>query len=90
MKWVKNYFLIGSNSAGNNAFFVKKTLWNKAKKLIINKKVFDSKFRESRNAKGELTFLDKKKSLELIKNKFMIDLKSKSKKRIFHQYTRKI
>ena len=79
----KNYFLIGSNSAGNNAFFVKKTLWNKAKKLIINKKVFDSKFRESRNAKGELTFLDKKKSLELIKNKFMIDLKSKSKKRIF-------
>ena len=79
----KNYFLIGTNSAGNNAFFVKKNIWNKLKKLIITKKVFVSKFRESRNIKGVLTFLEKKKSLELIKNKFMIDLKSKSKKRIF-------
>ena len=79
----KNYFFVGSNSAGNNAFFVKKNLWNKVKKLIIKKKVFVSKFRESRNKKGELTFLEKKKSLELIKNKFIIDLKNKRKKRIF-------
>ena len=79
----KNYFLIGTNSAGNNAFFVKKNIWNKLKKLIITKKVFVSKFRESRNIKGVLTFLEKKKSLELIKNKFMIDLKDNSKKKIF-------
>ena len=79
----KNYFLIGTNSAGNNAFFVKKNIWNKVKKLIITKKVFVSKFRESRNIKGVLTFLEKKKSLELIKNKFMIDLKDNSKKKIF-------
>lgn len=79
----KNYFLIGTNSAGNNAFFVKKNIWNKVKKLIIKKKVFVSKFRESRNIKGVLTFLEKKKSLELIKNKFMIDLKDNSKKKIF-------
>ena len=77
----KNYFLIGTNSAGNNAFFVKKNIWNKVKKLIIKKKVFVSKFRESRNIKGVLTFLEKKKSLELIKNKFMIDLKDNSKKK---------
>ena len=79
----KNYFLIGTNSAGNNAFFVKKNIWNKARKLIINKKVFDSKFRESRNTKGELTFLDKKSSLKLIQNKLIIDLKNKNKKKIF-------
>jgi hypothetical protein len=79
----KNYFLIGTNSAGNNAFFVRKNIWNKVKKLIIKKKVFVSKFRESRNIKGVLTFLEKKKSLELIKNKFMIDLKDNSKKKIF-------
>ena len=79
----KNHFLIGTNSAGNNAFFVKKNIWNKVKKLIITKKVFVSKFRESRNIKGVLTFLEKKKSLELIKNKFMIDLKDNSKKKIF-------
>ena len=79
----KKYFLIGTNSAGNNAFFLKRNLWNKAKKIIIEKKVFDAKFRESRNVKGNLTFLDKKKSLELIKNKLMIDLRKNKKKRIF-------
>ena len=79
----KNYFLIGTNSAGNNAFFIKRNHWNKANKLIIEKKVFDAKFRESRNVKGNLTFLNKKKSLELIKNKLMIDLKNNKKKKIF-------
>jgi len=78
----KNYYLVGTNSAGNNAFFVKKNLWHKVKKLIIKKKVFNSKFRESRDAKGKLTFLSKKKSLILIKNKFMIDLKNNIKKKI--------
>ena len=78
----KNYFFIGTNSAGNNAFFIEKKLWNKARKFIIEKKVFVSKFRESRNAKGKLNFLDKKKCLEVIKNKHMIDLKDNRKKRI--------
>ena len=79
----RNYFLIGTNSAGNNAFFLKKNHWNKANKLIVEKKIFNSKFRESRDVKGNLNFLDKKESLELIKNKFMIDLRSNKKKRIF-------
>ena len=78
----KNYFLIGTNSAGNNAFFLKKNLFNKINKLISEKKIFVSKFRESRDSNGKLTFLDKKKSLEIIKNKHMIDLKSKKKIKI--------
>ena len=52
----------------------------KSKKLIYEKKIFISKFRESRNLKGELTFLNKKKSLEMIKNKIVIDLKNNQKK----------
>ncbi len=78
----KNYFLIGTNSAGNNAFFLKKNIWNKAKKFVVEKKIFVSKFRESRNTKGKLTFLNKKKSLNLIKNKIMIDIKSNKKIRL--------
>ena len=78
----KNYFLIGTNSAGNNAFFIKKNHWNKANKLIIKKKIFDAKFRESRDVKGNLSFLDKKEALELIKNKSIIDLKSNKKIKI--------
>ncbi len=78
----KNYFLIGTNSAGNNAFFLKKNIWNKAKKFVVKKKIFVSKFRESRDTKGKLTFLNKKESLNLIKNKIMIDIKSKKKIRL--------
>lgn len=79
----RNYFFIGTNSAGNNAFFVNQNIWKKAKKLIYEKKIFISKFRESRNLKGELTFLNKKKSLEMIKNKIVIDLKNNQKKKLF-------
>ncbi len=78
----KNYLFLGTNSAGNNAFFVKRNLCSKLKKNILEKKIFMSKFRESRDFRGNLTFLDKKKSLELIKNKFIIDLKNKKKKKI--------
>ena len=78
----KNYFLIGTNTAGNNAFFVRKDLWKILNKMILNKKIFMSKFRESRDQKGNLSFLDKKKSLELIKNKHIIDLNDKNKKKL--------
>ena len=80
---IKNYHLLGTNSAGNNAFFIKRNLWRKASMLITEKKIFESKFRESRNISGNLTFLDKKKSLKLIKKKLMIDLRKKKKKKIF-------
>lgn len=79
----RNYFFIGTNSAGNNAFFLKKKHWNRAKKIIIEKKVFVSKFRESRDVRGNLSFLNKKDSLELIKNKFVIDLIDNKRKKIF-------
>ena len=78
----KNYFLIGTNTAGNNAFFVRKDLWKVLNKMILNKKIFMSKFRESRDQKGNLSFLDKRESLNLIRNKHVIDLKSKKKKMI--------
>ena len=78
----KNYSFIGTNSAGNNAFFVKKNLRNAVSKIILYKKIFRSKFRESKDLKGNLSFLSKKKSLELIKNKHIIDLNDKNKKKL--------
>ena len=79
----RNYFFIGTNSAGNNAFFVKQNIWKKINKLITDKKIFESKFRESRNSNGKLIFLNKKKSLQLIKNKTVIDLKNDKKRKLF-------
>ena len=78
----KNYFFVGTNSAGNNAFFVNKNIWNIIKKQVINNKIFTSKFRESRSKSYKLTFLNKRKSLDLIKNKIVFDLDKKCKKKI--------
>ncbi len=80
----KNYILLGTNSAGNNAFFIKKTFSNQVKKIINERKIFKSKFRESRNRKGNLTYLDKKQSLKLIENEFFIDLKNNKKKKLIN------
>ena len=51
---------------------------------MLKKKIFTSKFRESRNKNGTLTFLDKKESLKLIQNQFVIDLKDNKKKKLIN------
>lgn len=70
----KGYFFIGTNSSGNNGFFVKRNFSHSIKKSIKSKNIYIGKFRESRNHKGKLSHLSKTKSLELIKNKLVIDL----------------
>ena len=64
----KKYFLLGTNTAGNNAFFMRNNFLKEVNKIIEEKKIFTSKFRESRNKNGNLTFLSKKESLLLIQN----------------------
>ena len=54
-------------------------------KIILKKKIFKSKFRESRDQKGSLNFLDKKNSLKLINNKYIIDLKDGNIKKKLNQ-----
>ena len=81
----KNYHLLGTNSAGNNAFFIRKNLWKYMSNIILKKKIFKSKFRESRDQKGSLNFLDKKNSLKLINNKYIIDLKDGNIKKKLNQ-----
>ena len=51
-------------------------------KIVKNKKIFNSKFREGRDKNGKLNFLDKKKSLRKIKDKFVFDINSKKNKKI--------
>ena len=71
---LKGYIFIGSNSSGNNAYFVKKAKF----KHLINKlktiKVFEPKFRESRNLKNKKTFLNYKDSLIKIRKKKILNL----------------
>ena len=63
----KGYALVTCNSAGNNAFFVKKNLLNdKVKELSIIEAFQERKFRESRDKNNKLTFLNSAEEKELI------------------------
>jgi len=53
----KGYALVGSNSAGNNAYFVKKDRLGNLRPLTAEAGYVESRFRESRDPSGHLTFL---------------------------------
>lgn len=63
----KGYYFIGSNSAGNNAYFVRKEFVGDLKVLSAQEGYVESRFRESRDEKGRLTFLRGTQRLEAIK-----------------------
>lgn len=51
------YSFVGSNSAGNNAYFVKNEFLKDLKPLTAKEGFVASKFRQSRDEKGELNYL---------------------------------
>lgn len=64
----KGYTFIGSNSAGNNAYFVKNEFMNQNFPAVtVEDDYVVSLFRESRNELGELTYLDGDDRYEVIK-----------------------
>lgn len=63
----KGYALVGSNSAGNNAFFVRRDRLNDLKELTPAAAYVESKFKESRDCNGHLTFLTGERRLEEIR-----------------------
>ncbi len=65
----KGYSFIGCNSAGNNAYFVRKDKLNeKIKAVSIEDGFVQSKYRESRDKNGKLTYLSKKDAKNLLKD----------------------
>ena len=81
----KGYILLGTNSNGVNAYFIRKEYYNELKKKIRNIKKFSSKFRESRDKNYKKNFLrgiERKKKIEdvelinLDKKKEIIKLKN--------------
>lgn len=53
----KGYALIGSNSHGNNAYFVRQDRLGPLRPLAAEEAYVESQFRESRDDQGQLTFL---------------------------------
>lgn len=62
----KGYTFIGSNSHGNNAYFIRNDHAGAFRKLSAKEGYVVSKFRESRDEKGELTYLTGHDRLKLL------------------------
>lgn len=54
----KGYAFVGCNQAGNNAYFVRKEKLNGLPALSVQEGYVYSRFRESRNQAGQMSFLD--------------------------------
>ena len=73
----KGYFFIGSNSSGNNAYFIRKDKISNIKTVTISEGYVLSKFKESRDTKGKLTFLRSNERLNKIKGIRVYDTRLK-------------
>jgi hypothetical protein len=63
----KGYIFIGSNSAGNNAYFIRKDMANGFRSLTAKEGYMSSKYRESRDIQNQLTYLSGLDRLKILK-----------------------
>lgn len=81
-----NYYYMGSNSAGNNAFFVRKDCISEDKIPTKSKEFIKSKYRESRDQNGRLTYLRGVERLKAIKEMEVVNLTNNHRERIADIY----
>ncbi len=70
----KGYLFVGSNSNGSNAFFIRKDKIGNIKPVSIESGYVKSKFKESRNAKGHLSYVSDDDRLKIIEDMFVYDI----------------
>lgn len=64
----KGYSFVGSNSAGNNAYFVRNDKLGRVRPISVNEGYVASKFREHRDENGHLTFTPGNRAIKTINN----------------------
>jgi hypothetical protein len=64
----KGYLLLGSNILGHNAFFIRADIAGEFRELELREAYVASKFRESRNQSGKLTYVRGNDRVKLIEN----------------------
>lgn len=82
----KGYAFVGSNSAGNNAYFVRLDKLANIKPLDIEQGYVAARFRESRNAEGDLTYLGSAARLQEISDMEVFDIEHAAMVRIADLY----
>ena len=78
----KGYVLVGSNSAGNNVFFVRQDCMFGMKGVDAEKAYVESRFRESRDVRGRLTYLTGKSRLHEIRELPIYDVEQNALKQL--------
>jgi hypothetical protein len=78
----KGYAFVGSNSHGNNAYFVKQGHLGALRAVSCEDGYRCSRFRESRDADGKLTFLGGDARLDAIRDMTVFDLESGANRRL--------
>ncbi|GAB4049032.1 hypothetical protein GCM10028810_37770 [Spirosoma litoris] len=74
----KGYAFVGCNQAGNNAYFVKKDKLNGLPAISVEEGYVYSRFRESRNQNGQMSFLDGVERRALLEGLPVINTKTNS------------
>jgi hypothetical protein len=74
----KGYVFVGSNSNGNNAYFVRKDRLGALKPLRVETGYVKSKFRESRDAEGRLSYIPGDQRLKTIKDMVVYDVEKRT------------
>ena len=82
----KGYAFVGSNSAGNNAYFVRLDKLANIKPLDTVQGYVAARFRESRNAEGDLTYLGSAARLHEISSMEVFDIEHAAMVRIADLY----
>ncbi|WP_020596377.1 hypothetical protein [Spirosoma panaciterrae] len=72
----KGYAFVGCNQAGNNAYFVKQEKLNGLAALTVDEGYVYSRFRESRNPDGQMSFLDGVERSTLLKGLRVINTRT--------------
>ena len=73
----KGYSFVGSNSAGNNAFFVRSDLKpSNIKELTLEQGYVASQFRESRDQEGNLSYLSWDEANKILCSLPLVDIES--------------
>jgi len=70
----KGYVLLGSNSAGNNAFFARADVASALSAMSPQQAWVQASFRESRDASGNLTFLSAREAVQVIAHLQVLDI----------------
>ena len=72
----KNYSFVGSNTNGNNAYFVRNDRLKSVKKITADQGYYEINARQNRNEKGELTFISDHEMIKSCKDLNVINVET--------------